>query len=291
MRSKLLKAGVITYIQLAESNAASVKVQKEQEKPSNVVNQTLGEPLLSAKPLNDTWKDRFEVLEKYEKGGVKLTFKDNQVINFNLAAFLFGPIYYFIKGMWIKGAYLLGALFVFYGFISLAAESGGKLSTGAFLGPNFLIMTFANKDYYRHVKYGDKIWRWMPKWCKSPFSVVPTILSTGLLWFVLSYNFDFLTLDDMSGVWLADSDRAMVIVDLVSANKSITINEKRFPIRQVFVDSNDSSIVSIEVEWLQGQIPIWTLSKLENEDGTFYLDLTLHNGARDELSFVRSLQI
>jgi len=292
LHAKLLKAGVITYIKVEKVAAPTSKAKINHKQPAKpAVNKSSDKSQASTEPLSTTWQERFEVLQRHEKGGVKLTFKDNQVININMLALIFGPLYYFAKGMWVKGAYLLGTLFIFYGLISLAAESGGKVTTGLLVGPYFVIMTLANRDYYRHVKYGEKIWRWMPNWCKSPFAVVPTVLSTCLLWVLLSYNFDSFTLDDMSGVWLAESDSAMVAVDLVSTDKSITINGSKFPIRQVLVDSNDSSIVSIEVEWVQGQLPIWTLSKIEaDESGSFYLGLTLHNGITDELSFVRGLQ-
>lgn len=290
LHAKLLKAGVITYVksEKATTPASKPKVHHEQQ-PKPAPQRSPEKSQGSKESLSTTWQERFDVLERHEKGGVKLTFKDNQAININLVALIFGPFYYFAKGMWIKGGFLLSALFVFYGLISLGAESGGKVTTGILVGPYFLIMILANRDYYRHVKCGDKVWRWMPKWFKSPFAVVPTVLSSCLLWFLLSYNFDAFTLDDMSGVWLAESDSAMIAIDLISDNKSISINGKPFAIRQVAVDSYDSSIVSIEVEWTQGQLPIWTLSKLEDEDGSFYLDLTLHNGVQDELSFVRGL--
>jgi hypothetical protein len=68
---------------------------------------------------SEEWKTRFALLEKIGANDnlfhIKmdcynaLSFKEKLSISFNALAFLFGPIYYFSKEMWLKGAFLFGA--------------------------------------------------------------------------------------------------------------------------------------------------------------------------------------
>lgn len=98
------------------------------------------------------WKERFELMERIGWGDgmwknyrkhMSLSPSERFKIGFNLWAFLFGPFYYFAKGMWGKGALILGAAFVL-------ALLGGV--------PAFLIPAYccgvANYHYYRFKVYG-----------------------------------------------------------------------------------------------------------------------------------------
>ena len=69
--------------------------------------------------VSDSWNQKFAVLEKiganeglkaYFDNYKSLTFGERFKVGFNILAFIFGPFYYFAKKMWLKGAFLFGAI-------------------------------------------------------------------------------------------------------------------------------------------------------------------------------------
>ena len=106
--------------------------------------------------VNDSWKARFKVVEKqvvegkwwkYNKNFWKLSISERMQMGSVLymsdfmstfAAFLFGPFYYFWKGLWLKA--------IIYTIIMLL--SGGLLFV--------IFFCFAPYDYYRLKMYGKQ---------------------------------------------------------------------------------------------------------------------------------------
>ena len=113
--------------------------------------------------VSDTWKKRFHLIEK--AGGVKLprfkelSFRERMSVNFNVWAFLFGPIYLLIKGMWKFALAWLGvALLV--GILLGVIESLFQINTGnaAGVGVAVGLSMLANRNYYKKMVQGQLDW-------------------------------------------------------------------------------------------------------------------------------------
>lgn len=110
------------------------------------------------------WKAKFYLIER--AGGVKLPkFRELKVgerlkVNFNILAFLFGPIYYAVKGMWKKGLTLfLASSLVVIGLAIVCELLGfGALGNALGYGVAALFATRANIDYYKKVVLHENGW-------------------------------------------------------------------------------------------------------------------------------------
>ena len=92
--------------------------------------------------LSASWQTKFEILEKIGAGEKSLakamksdSFKqlvssEKRKISFNILAFLFGPFYYFSKQMWQKGAFILGAVWLYTLLLSVIEASLGATFSG-----------------------------------------------------------------------------------------------------------------------------------------------------------------
>ena len=93
-------------------------------------------------------------------------------------------------------------------------------------------------------------------------------------------------LSDISGVWRANQDGAMVTFKLEGKNKSVEINGQVFPV--TIKDHDDENKVLTMI--VNGNpSAIWSVRQIFDKDGRFTLNLTLHDGTQDDLSFVRNL--
>ncbi|MBC7956330.1 MAG: DUF2628 domain-containing protein [Cytophagales bacterium] len=114
--------------------------------------------------VSDGWKRKFRLIQK--AGGPKqtqfksLTAGERMKISFNILAFLFGPIYYIVKGMWKKGLALFGACFVVLVVLSVLLELAGlgKVANALGYGAAALFAVRANIDYYKKMVLGDNGW-------------------------------------------------------------------------------------------------------------------------------------
>jgi hypothetical protein len=110
------------------------------------------------------WKAKFYLIER--AGGVKLPkFRELKMgermkVNFNVLAFLFGPIYYAVKGMWKKGLALFAASLVAVILLATVCELLGYGTLGNALGYGVaaLFATRANIDYYKKVVLHENGW-------------------------------------------------------------------------------------------------------------------------------------
>jgi len=93
-------------------------------------------------------------------------------------------------------------------------------------------------------------------------------------------------LTDISGVWRANQDGTMVTFKLDTNIKTIDINGKEYPIAVMSFD-NDNKILTLMVN--NNPNLIWAVRQIFEKDGRFTLNLTLHDGTQDDLSFVRNL--
>lgn len=110
------------------------------------------------------WKAKFHLIER--AGGVKLPkFKELKVgerlkVNFNVLAFLFGPIYYAVKGMWKKGLALFALSTLVVVVLATVCEvlGFGVLGNALGYGVAALFATRANIDYYKKVVLHENGW-------------------------------------------------------------------------------------------------------------------------------------
>ncbi|MDP3838260.1 MAG: hypothetical protein Q8Q54_04990, partial [Methylococcales bacterium] len=94
------------------------------------------------------------------------------------------------------------------------------------------------------------------------------------------------TLTDVSGVWRANNDGAMVTIKLDEKIKSINVNGRDIPVTVKSYD-DENKIITLVVN--NDPAIIWTVRQILDKDEKFTLDFTLQDGTQDNLSFVRSL--
>jgi hypothetical protein len=120
----------------------------------------------SSVSLSPAWQKRFEFFDRYglpsstpeSKAAYRsLSFGTKMRVGSNFLAFVFGPIYFVVKGMWRKGLTLFGialalsvVLFVFDAPDSFTRVSGFAVAS--------LAMSTANYAYYLHVTRGSESW-------------------------------------------------------------------------------------------------------------------------------------
>lgn len=119
---------------------------------------------ISTLPVSDAWKAKFYLIER--AGGIKLqkfkelSFGERIKVNNNILCFLFGPIYYIIKGMWKKGITLSLIILVISIPIILGLESLGLEKFEKSLGYGFaaIYAARANRDYYKKMVLDENGW-------------------------------------------------------------------------------------------------------------------------------------
>lgn len=112
--------------------------------------------------ISASWQQKFALIEK--AGGVKvpnimgLGFGERMKVVFNIWGFLFGPIYYFTKGMWKKALPLFGiAILIILALEIICRKFGIPESITNFVCGS-LFASRANIDYYKRIKLGDDGW-------------------------------------------------------------------------------------------------------------------------------------
>jgi hypothetical protein len=116
--------------------------------------------------ISDAWRWKFDFYNTYGQPGSSpaakaafraLPFGKRLRLASNFLAFLFGPIYFFVKGMWRKGLSLLGIWIVV--MVILAALHIPDNWVRAFgIGLAAMAMSLANYAYYLHVVRGSESW-------------------------------------------------------------------------------------------------------------------------------------
>ncbi|PFG51513.1 uncharacterized protein DUF2628 [Marinobacter sp. LV10R520-4] len=259
--------------------------------------------------VSNSWKTRFKILQKIgadkqfvykamsSKEYKELSFKEKSKISFNILAFLFGPLYYFSKKMWVKGAAIVGATWVLAVLLTLVeAAIGTALPAVLYWIPSAVICAqLANYDYFRKVMHDEKMWHGSPKILSKPagaigFPLVALIFLFGASTFGPTYVEETRsqTLADVSGVWRGNTDGAMITISLAEKTKDLNINGTRIPVTVQSVDQ-ENHVVTLGVDLANGQQASWALRQLFDQERRFTLQMTLHDGTQDGLSFVRDL--
>lgn len=120
---------------------------------------------INALEVSEAWKNKFKVIAALDKPITYSVMLRNEAvykklplnIKFNIWAFLFGQIYYLIKGMWKKMLTITGISIVTYIVVMiLFGERAGSIAF--FTVPIGLFTTFANFDYYRTMVLDEDFW-------------------------------------------------------------------------------------------------------------------------------------
>lgn len=144
-----------------------------------------------------SWTKRFALFDKCvkedkwyldTKATRELSAGERFSTGFNILAFLFSALYYYIKGMWAKASLLLTIMFLSSAILALlgvfeafpAVDAVYPFIMSAFCG------AFANLDYYHKEKRGERMWPIFPNMFDSMwFAVVGPIAGGVLYWRVL----------------------------------------------------------------------------------------------------------
>lgn len=110
--------------------------------------------------VSETWKEKFRLIEK--AGGPtlpnfnSLPFGERLKANFNILAFLLGPIYFIAKGLWRQGVLYFVMAIVLIFILEIAGL--GKYGNGIGYGFAAIYAVRANVCYYKKVVLGDVSW-------------------------------------------------------------------------------------------------------------------------------------
>lgn len=116
--------------------------------------------------LAPVWQQRFAFFDQFglpnnapeaRAAFQKLRLVDKMRLNSNVLAFIFGPFYFFAKGMWRKGLTLLLVGLALGLVIAVAGWSYGVLRFVS-IGMSVVSMMTANYAYYLHVRRGSTSW-------------------------------------------------------------------------------------------------------------------------------------
>ena len=110
--------------------------------------------------VSESWKRKFRLIDK--AGGPDLPafrdlpFGERFGLNFNILAFIFGPFYYLIKGLWRQAIlYFLCAVAL---VVLLEMMGLGKFSRAIGYGFAAVYAMRANISYYKKVVLGEAPW-------------------------------------------------------------------------------------------------------------------------------------
>ncbi|MGO4999917.1 DUF2628 domain-containing protein [Oceanisphaera sp. W20_SRM_FM3] len=259
--------------------------------------------------VNEKWKLKFNTLKNIGADDnfiykcmssteyKNLPFKEKQKVSFNILAFLFGPLYYFFKKMWLKGAVILGGVWIFASLLTLVEATIGIILPSVFywIPSGVVCAQLANYDFYRKKVHSENMWQDIP----SIFSTKVGAIGFPVIAFAVLIGISTLspayieetkaqTLADVSGIWRADSGGEVITLSLFGKKKSISVDNVRIPVTVKSVDL-DNNITTIGYNQADGQHVSWAIRQHFDTDGSFTLGLTLHDGSQEHLSFIRSL--
>ena len=115
---------------------------------------------ISRLDVSESWKRKFRLIDK--AGGPDLpafrdlAFGERFGLNFNILAFIFGPFYYLIKGLWRQA--ILYLLCAFALVVLLEMMGLGKFSRAIGYGFAAVYAMRANTSYYKKVVLGEVPW-------------------------------------------------------------------------------------------------------------------------------------
>ena len=96
-------------------------------------------------------------------------------------------------------------------------------------------------------------------------------------------------LSEISGVWRAKGDGTMVSIIYADSKMRLLFGEDSIPVSLGEIDNNNKT-ANMNVILRTGKPGVWTIRQVwDKEKTSFHLQLTLHDGVQDELSFVRKI--
>lgn len=110
-----------------------------------------------------SWQTKFKLIEKAGGTALKdlqaLSFTERGMVVFNVFGFLFGPLYYLVKGMWKKAIVLtlIGILLIVVSCMLFQIIGFENTNATNMIIP-IIIATRANIDYYKKIILGDNGW-------------------------------------------------------------------------------------------------------------------------------------
>lgn len=116
--------------------------------------------------LSDSWRWKFDFFNTYglpsaspeAKAAYRnLSFMAKLRLTSNILAFLFGPLYFFVKGMWRKGLTLLG-IAITAGVVLTVLDVSDTIGRSVGIAIGALAMSTANYAYYLHAVRGSQSW-------------------------------------------------------------------------------------------------------------------------------------
>lgn len=263
----------------------------------------------SALHVSNAWKSKFDIF--HEIGADKqfiykamsspeykgLGFKEKHKVSFHILAFLFGPLYYFFKAMWFKGAFLVGTTWVLAAVLTLVEAMIGVALPAVlyWIPPAVICAQLASYDYFKKVTAGEKLWSGLPSILSKPvgaigFPILAFVCLLGVSTLSPAYieEMKAQTLEDVSGVWRGDMDGAMIMISLTGEPKVLSVNGVPIPVSVESIDL-ENHIITLGVVWVNEQKVFWALRQIFDNEGRFTLHMTLHDGTYDSLSYVRNL--
>lgn len=164
---------------------------------------------------------------------------------------------------------------------------------GKVIGVGYLLAWYFSsaKQQVKHVKQDLNNAYERKGWAKPLGIAIAILLTFILVAGIAATKFDpelqqESALTDVSGVWRANTDGAMVTLKLDGKVKTIDVNGDTFTVVVKSYDY-DNKIITMVVD-NKPEI-IWTLRQIFQNDEKFTLNLTLQDGTQDNLSFVRNL--
>ncbi|TDZ80107.1 hypothetical protein DE4585_03858 [Mycobacteroides salmoniphilum] len=116
--------------------------------------------------LASIWQWRFGFYDQYGHPGSTpeseavyraLPFGARLMLGCNILAFFFGPIYYFVKGMWRKGLTALSVMLAI-GTVLYAVDASETMYQAASAGIGGVLTVTANYSYYLDRVKGSQSW-------------------------------------------------------------------------------------------------------------------------------------
>jgi len=236
--------------------------------------------------VNQKWKNHFLYLARIEaakRSGDKKKTKSVGIGFLNtLGILIFGPIQYFILGMWKKGTIAIGilslsvaSLYYILAMVGVDSKAVGFLWYG-FLG-------IIPRDYYDHKVNKTDIWG-----CFSSVSNPALIIAASISCVILSgYTMSMVStpddlMEEVSGVW-RDDDNHIYEIRLGGAVKKIIYDGKTF----IITPKRGGNMDGIVVMDVADQPRPWTIRQVMDKSGRFTLTLTVNDKDTISLGYLR----
>jgi len=183
--------------------------------------------------VSEKWQERFELFERIGADDTliskffgtpafkELDSKEKKSIKWNSLAIVFGPLYYFCKGMWQKGAVLLGVVWLFAALLTLIETAIGKsMPALMYWLPSAIICgQLASFDYYRHVKHGDRTWSFMPGFLSTTGGAIACAVGAFILLCAVESSQTGITTEELADMVVAEILQSELVGDGLAKSK------------------------------------------------------------------------